>query len=215
MQEEESRYIAVEGPIGVGKTSLARKLSESFGCKLLLEDPEGCPFLARFYEDPKRYALATQLHFLLARSRQQMELNREGIPPQGLVADYLFAKERIFAELNLADDELRLYEEIAALQKVEIIQPDLVIYLEAAPDILISRLHKRARSFERRITPQYLEALIQAYRNFFHRYSDASLLVVNCSAIDFVEQGSDLADLIHEIRSMKQGVQHYIPLGSR
>jgi deoxyguanosine kinase len=210
----ETRYIAVEGPIGVGKTSLARRLADAFGCQLVQELADANPFLERFYEDPARWALQTQLHFLLSRYRQQRAL-AAAPQGQGVVADYLFAKDRIFAEMNLRGDEIALYREVLGLLDEPVRTPDLVICLEASPEVLSRRLRKRNRSFERRISPQYLEGLIEAYRRFFHEYADAPLLVVNCSAIDFVEQGSDLADLIREIRGVKQGVQHYIPLGSQ
>jgi deoxyadenosine/deoxycytidine kinase len=210
----ETRYIAVEGPIGVGKTSLARRLADAFECTLVQELADANPFLTHFYEDPPRYGLPTQLAFLLNRYRQQRALAAEP-PGRGVIADYLFAKDRIFAEMNLKGDELGLYREVLALLTDPVPAPDLVIYLEARPDVLLRRLRKRNREFERRITQQYLEGLIEAYRKFFHEYAAAPLLVINCSAIDFVEQGSDLADLIREIRGMKQGVQHYIPLGSQ
>src|SRR6185369_5421169 len=210
----ETRYIAVEGPIGVGKTSLARRLADAFECTLVEELADTNPFLGRVYDDPPRYALQTQLAFLLARYRQQRALAQTP-RDRGAIADYLFAKDRIFAEMNLQGEELALYKEVQALLNEPVPAPDLVIYLEARPDVLLKRLRKRNREFERRITPQYLEALIEAYRSFFHEYTGAPLLVVNCSAIDFVEQGSDLADLIREIRGVKPGVQHYIPLASR
>jgi deoxyguanosine kinase len=210
----ETRYIAVEGPIGVGKTSLARRLADVFECQLLEELPETNPFLERFYAEPGRSALATQLRFLLDRHRQQRSLavGRDG---RGVVADYLFAKDQIFAEMNLDGPELDLYREVLALLTGPVPTPDLVIYLEARPDVLSRRLRKRNREFERRISESYLGGLIEAYRRFFHDFTAAPVLVVNCSAIDFVEQGSDLADLVREIRGMKQGVQHYIPLGSQ
>ena len=207
-------YIAVEGPIGVGKTSLARRLADAFECALVQELPETNPFLGRFYDDPPRWALATQLAFLLARYRQQRALAAEPAG-RGVVVDYLFAKDRIFAEMNLETEEIGLYKQVLGRLGEPVPTPDLVIYLEARPEVLLRRLRKRNRDFERGITEQYLEGLIEAYRRFFHEYADAPLLVVNCSAIDFVEQGSDLADLIREIRGMKQGVQHYIPLGSQ
>ncbi len=210
----ERRYIAVEGPIGVGKTSLARRLSDAFACQLVEELPDANPFLEGFYADPSRSALATQLRFLLNRYRQQGTL-AGARDERGVVADYLFAKDQIFAELNLEEPELGIYREVSGLMTDPIPVPDLVIYLEARPDVLLRRLRKRNREFERRISEEYLEGLIEAYRRFFHEYAEAPVLVVNCSAIDFVEQGSDLADLIREIRGMKQGVQHYIPLGSQ
>ena len=210
----ETRYIAVEGPIGVGKTSLARRLADVFECQLVEELAEANPFLERFYAEPARSALATQLHFLLNRYRQQRAL-AGGRDERGIVTDYLFAKDQIFAEMNLEGPELELYREVLALLTDPIPSPDLVIYLEARPEVLLRRLRKRNREFERRISEAYLEGLIEAYRQFFHDYSEAPVLVVNCSAIDFVEQGSDLADLIREIRGAKQGMQQYIPLGSQ
>jgi deoxyguanosine kinase len=210
----ETRYIVVEGPIGVGKTSLARRLADTFECQLVEELPDANPFLERFYAEPSRSALATQLQFLLNRYRQQRTLGGAS-DGRGVVADYLFAKDQIFAQMNLEGPELILYREVLGLLVDPIPVPDLVIYLEARPDVLLRRLRKRNREFERRISEAYLEGLIEAYRRFFHEYTAAPVLVVNCSAIDFVEQGSDLADLIREIRGMKQGVQHYIPLGSQ
>ncbi|MEB2285967.1 MAG: hypothetical protein B6D46_04760 [Polyangiaceae bacterium UTPRO1] len=210
----EHRYIVVEGPIGVGKTSLARRLADTFGSELVEEMPDSNPFLERFYVDPEGTALSVQLQFLLDRYRQQRALlgNRNG---RGLVADYLFAKDRLFAELNLEGPELDIYRRVLALMTDPILIPDQVIYLEARPEILKRRLRKRNRDFERRISEAYLERLIEGYRRFFHEYSEAPVLVVNCSDIDFVEQGSDLEDLIREIRSAKKGMQQYIPLGSR
>lgn len=210
----EDRYIVVEGPIGVGKTSLARRLADAFGSELVEELPDANPFLERFYADPSRASLAAQLQFLVSRYRQQRALAgpRDG---RGVVADYLFAKDGIFAEMNLEGPELDLYREVLSLMTDPIPTPDLVIYLEARPDVLQRRLRKRNREFERRISEAYLEDLIESYRRFFHEYSDAPVLVVNCSDIDFVEQGSDLEDLIREIRSAKKGMQQYIPLGSQ
>ena len=209
------RYIAVEGPIGVGKTALARRLATEFGSRLLLEQVEENPFLRRFYEEPERYAFQTQLFFLLERYRQQNELGQLDLFSQGTVADYLFAKDAIFAALTLNADEFQLYQQIFHLLDRRLPRPDLVIYLEARPEVLLRRLRKRDRDFERGITPEYLGRLTEAFREYFHHYTETPLLVINCSDIDFVEHGGDLADLVREIRGMRQGVQHYIPLGSR
>jgi deoxyadenosine/deoxycytidine kinase len=209
------RYIAVEGPIGVGKTALARRLAAEFGSRLVLEQVEENPFLKRFYEEAERYAFQTQLFFLLERYRQQRELGQLDLFAEGTVADYLFAKDAIFAALTLNADEFHLYQQIFQLLDQRLPRPDLVIYLEARPEVLLRRLGKRDRDFERGITPEYLERLTEAFREYFYRYTEAPLLVVNCSDIDFVEHGGDLADLIKEIRGMQKGVQHYIPLGSR
>jgi deoxyguanosine kinase len=208
------RYIAVEGPIGVGKTALARRLAAEFGSRLLLEQVEENPFLRRFYEEPERYAFQTQLFFLLERYRQQHELGQLDLFSQGTVADYLFAKDAIFAALTLNADEFQLYQQIYQLLDRRLPRPDLVIYLEARPEVLLRRLRKRDRDFERGISPEYLGRLTEAFREYFHHYTETPLLVVNCSDIDFVEHGGDFADLIKEIRGMRQGVQHYIPLGS-
>jgi deoxyadenosine/deoxycytidine kinase len=209
------RYIAVEGPIGVGKTALARRLASEFGSRLLLEQVEENPFLRKFYEDPDKHAFQTQLFFLLERYRQQRELGQRDLFGHGLVADYLFAKDNIFAGITLNPDEFQLYQQIFQLLDQRLPRPDLVIYLEARPEVLLRRIRKRERDFERAIAQEYLEKLTEAFRDYFHHYTQAPLLVVNCSDIDFVEHGGDLADLIKEIRGMKQGVQHYIPLGSR
>lgn len=209
-----ARYIAVEGPIGVGKTALARRLAQEFGSRTILERVEDNPFLKRFYDDPERYALQAQLSFTLERYRQQVDLDADELARTGAVADYLFAKDGIFAGITLSAEELGLYREIFQLLDRRIPRPDLVIYLEARPDVLLKRIRKRDREFERNISPQYLDRLTEAFRTFFHSYTETPLLVVNCSEIDFVEHGGDLADLIREVRGMKQGVQHYIPLGS-
>ncbi|HIF62598.1 MAG TPA: deoxynucleoside kinase [Deltaproteobacteria bacterium] len=208
------RYIAVEGPIAVGKSSLAQALAQNYGARLVREPLEDNPFLARFYEEPQRYAFTAQLSFLIERYRQQQELVQMDLFQQATVADYLFAKDRIFAEITLSEDELVLYDRIYGLLDARVRQPDLVVFLDADIDVLLRRLRKRARSFEKRLGREYLEKLAEAYRRFFHGYRDAPLLVVNSSDIDFVENGGDFTDLVREIDGMGQGVQHYVPLGS-
>jgi deoxyadenosine/deoxycytidine kinase len=208
------RYIAVEGPIGVGKTALARRLANEIGGRLVLEGVEDNSFLRLFYEDSRRYAFHVQLEFLLGRYRQQRELAAAGLGDRSIVSDYLFAKDGIFAGVTLDDAELGLYRQLFELLDAQIPRPDLVVYLEARPDVLQERIKKRAREYERGITRDYLERLTEAFRQFFHDYTEAPLLVVDCSEIDFVEHRGDLADLIKEIRDTRQGVQHYIPLGS-
>jgi len=210
-----ARYIAVEGPIGIGKTALATHLAAELGSQLLLERIDDNPFLRRFYEDAGRHALQTQLYFTLDRYRQQRELFERGLPSEGVVADYLFAKDGIFASVTLDADELELYRQIFGMLDQQIPKPDLVVYLEARPEVLLRRIRKRDRDFERQISVAYLERLTEAFRAFFYDYTETPLLVVQCSEIDFVERDGDLADLLHEIRGMRQGVQHYIPLGSR
>ena len=211
----ESRYIVIEGPIGVGKTTLARLLTEEFQARLVLERVEENPFLRRFYEQGRRYAFPTQLFFLLTRYRQQQELAQQELFRQSIVVDYLFAKDQIFAQINLDADELALYRQLYSLLDARLPKPDLVVYLQARVDVLLERLHKRAHDYERYVTRDYLERIAEAYKEFFFYYDDTPLLVVNCSEIDFVAHSDDMRDLIREIREMGPGVQHYIPLGSR
>jgi deoxyguanosine kinase len=212
------RYIVVEGPIAVGKSSLAKILAEEFGAALELDPAERNSFLRPFYKEPERHALATQLRFLLLRLEQQARI-AAGASGGATVCDYLLAKDEIFARLTLGKPEYELYREVAhrVAQTIDPQprKPDLVVYLEARYEVLQRRLRKRNRDFERRIAPEYLQSLAEAYRNFFHSYEDAPLLVVNCSEIDFLDNGDELVDLLREIRSVRKGVQHYIPLGSR
>ncbi len=209
------RYIAVEGAIGVGKTSLARFLADVFKGKLILEEVEKNPFLESFYEDREKYAFQTQIFFLLSRYRQMREFMQGSLFEQFVVSDYILQKDKIFAYINLEDDELQLYETLYRLLGGNIPKPDLVIYLQAKPEILMQRIRKRNQEYERNISLDYLKTLSEAYNEFFFHYVDTPLLVVNTSEIDFVESPRDLEHLIKEIKSIKKGVQHYIPLGSR
>jgi deoxyadenosine/deoxycytidine kinase len=210
-----ARYIVVEGPIGVGKTSLTRLLAEEFSARAVLEHVEENPFLKRFYEDPRSSAFQTQLFFLLSRYRQQHQLAQQDLFDHGMVADYLFAKDQIFAEANLDGDEIALYRQLYRLLDARLPKPDLVVYLQARADVLLDRLRKRDREYERGISPDYVEKIAEAYRDFFFYYDETPLLVVNSSEVDFVGNVEDLANLAREIRSMGQGIQHYIPLGSK
>jgi len=206
-----SGYIAVEGPIGVGKTSLASALAREFDARPVLEDAEGNPFLTRFYDDADKYAFPAQLYFLLSRYNQQRDLAQQDLFSRATVADYLFAKDRIFAALNLAPEELALYERVFALLDARMVKPDLVVYLAARAEVLAERLRKRNRDFERYISFEYLERVSAAYRDFFFYYEEAPLLVVDSSEIDFVADPADLGALIREIDRAKAGVQYYIP----
>jgi deoxyguanosine kinase len=210
-----ARYIVVEGPLGVGKSTLARLLAEELQARPVLEQVEENPFLRKFYDEPGIYAFQTQLFFLLSRYRQQRALAQQDLFAQNTVADYLFAKDQIFAQATLEADELALYKQLFGLLDSRLPKPDLVVYLQARADVLMERLRKRDRDYERRIAPEYVQRIAEAYRDFFFYYDETPLLVINSSDVDFVARPEDLADLVGEIRSMGQGVQHYIPLGSR
>jgi deoxyadenosine/deoxycytidine kinase len=209
------RYIAVEGPIGVGKTSLVDLLSERLGARKLLEVAEDNPFLPNFYKDPRRYAFQTQLWFLLNRFRQQQDLLQFDLFRQTLVTDYLFAKDKIFAYLTLEDHELALYEWVHALLQVRVPTPDLVIFLQASTEALLERIAIRGKAYEREIDRKYLQDLNEAYTHFFFHYTASPLLVVNTSDIDFVNRREDFEDLIKKISETRAGMHYYVPLGSR
>jgi deoxyadenosine/deoxycytidine kinase len=212
---KKTKYIVIEGPIGVGKTSLAKSLAAEFQARTVFERVEDNPFLPKFYEDPKTHAFQNQLFFLLSRYQQQRDLGQQELFAQNLVSDYLFAKDKIFATLTLSGEELNLYQQIYQLLDPRIPKPDLTIYLQARPEVLYKRIKKRDKSYERSVTLDYLKEVAQAYSEFFFHYEETPLLVVNTSEIDFVASGEQLADLIKEINDMGPGTQHYIPLGSR
>lgn len=211
------QYIAMEGPIGVGKTTLARLMAEELNYRLVLEDAGGNPFLPVFYKDRSKYAFQTQLFFLLSRYQQQKELAQQDLFQKGVISDYIFAKDKIFASLNLSEDELTLYESIYQLLDARIVKPDLVIFLQASKDVLKDRIKKRKIPYEKHIDLEYLEDLAQAYNRFFFSYTETPLLVVNCSEIDFVEKPEDYRNLLSEIVLMrKQKLQkHYVSISSK
>jgi len=209
------RYIVVEGPIGVGKTSLVASLAERFSGRKVLEVVEDNPFLASFYQDREKWAFQTQVFFLLSRFRQQQELFQQDLFNSVTVSDYLFAKDRIFACLNLNGNELSLYDRVFEALGTRVAKPDLVIYLQARLDVLLGRIRKRGREFERKFDADYLEQLVKAYNDFFFHYSETPLLVINTSDIDFVHNEGDLENLIQVIRKMRKGTHHYLPLGAK
>lgn len=205
------RYIVVEGVIGVGKTSLTKLLATRLGGRLNLEVVEENPFLAKFYRDREAYAFQTQIFFLLSRYRQQQGLGQQDLFNATLVSDYLFAKDRIFANLNLADDELSLYGQLASILEQRVLKPDLVIYLQARTEVLQQRIRWRGRSFEQEMEPEYLEALNSAYSYFFHHYKDAPLLVVNTDNLDFVNVPGDFEMLFGQLTEKFAGTRYYAP----
>ena len=197
------RYLAVEGPIGAGKTSLARRLAERFGADLLLEQPGENPFLERFYRDMARHALPTQLFFLFQRVRQLEPLAQPDIFGRPVVADFLIEKDPLFARITLSADELALYQRIYDALRPQAPAPDLVVYLQAEPRTLVERVKRRASSWERGISEEYLALLAEGYARFFYHYSAAPVLIVNSENLNFVTREADLDLLIERIRGMK------------
>ncbi len=205
------RFIAVEGTIGVGKTSLARRLADTFHSEMLLELPEENPFLERFYHDPQRNALATQLYFLLQRARQMQELRQNDLFDAVRVADFLIDKDALFARQNLDDDEYALYQQVYAHLTIDAPVPDLVIYLQAPASVLLQRIHKRGIAAEQQIQRDYLERLNEAYAQFFHYYERSPLLIVNCAEIDLVHNDEDYQLLLEQIQSSTSGTHYFNP----
>lgn len=205
---QEPRFIAVEGPVGVGKTSLARRLAESFDARLVLEPEGDNPFLERFYKDGKSAALQTQLFFLFQRGRLVEELRQSDLFSPVRVADFLLARDRLFAEVNLDRQEMILYEQIAAQMNIDPQVPDLVVYLQASTDALMQRIARRGIPYERMIDRSYLERLADAYARFFHSYDEAPLLIVNASSIDLVGNDADYQQLLTQINRIT-GVRHF------
>ncbi len=208
--------LCIEGVIGAGKTSLARLLSERLDARTVCEEVEGNPFLAPFYKDRKSYAFQTQLWFLLSRHRQlTQELIQQDLFFQTTISDYLFAKDRIFAVINLNESELALYNSIVNVIERDVPKADLVIYLQASTDTLMRRIEKRARPFERAIERKYIENLGEAYNQFFFHYNDSPLLIINTDNIDFVGNNEDLDEIVDQILHARPGTNYYQPLGSR
>jgi deoxyadenosine/deoxycytidine kinase len=205
-------YIAIEGPIGVGKTSLSELLSKELGARLVLEDFEDNPFLPDFYNDPERFGFQTQLFFLLQRYRQQQDLRQVDMFQKLLITDYMFVKDRLFASLNLNDKEMNLYDTVASLLERNIIKPDLVIYLQADTDVLMKNIEKRGRNMERNVTWEYIDALNQVYTEYFFRYQDTPLVIINTNNIDFVENENDLKEVIDYIRQPVSGTKFFNPV---
>lgn len=203
MNASRFKYIVVEGPIGAGKTSLTRKLAEKLGASTLLENASDNPFLPRFYQEPKRYALPTQLHFLFERSRQLRDLTQGDLFNSSTVSDFLLDKDMLFARLNLDDDEFALYQKIYADLSPQTATPDLVIYLQAPIEALQDRVKRRGVEFERGMSADYLRQLATSYSEFFHRYDAAPLLIVNSENLNFADSEADFELLLERISKMR------------
>ena len=214
MRREQPRYIVVEGPIGVGKTSLAHRLADSFGSELILEEAEQNPFLERFYRDPRAAALPTQLFFLFQRVRQIQQMRQTDLFDPVRVSDFLLEKDRLFASLTLDDDEYRLYEQVYSKLSLDAPVPDLVVYLQAPVDVLLERIGRRGIHYEQGMDPDYLARICDAYARFFHHYEDASLLIVNAADIDPINVDADYEQLFDEIVKVQRG-RHYFNVAAR
>lgn len=207
-------HIAIEGPIGVGKTSLVKRLAQKFEAHVVLENVDN-PFLKDFYEEKPGSAFQTQLFFLLNRHQQQSELAQRQLFHQFTISDYVFAKDKIFAYLNLTDSELLVYERLYGMLEPQVPRHDLAIYLHATTEVLLERIRGRKRDFEMEISPDYIAQVNEAYNHYFFHYKETPLLVIDTSQIDFVHEAADLDDMVEAIRTMDRGVQYYNPLPSK
>ncbi len=214
MNRDSPRYIVVEGPIGVGKTSLARRLAHSFETDLVLEGADENPFLERFYEDPRKGALPAQLFFLFQRVRQMESMRQQDMFQPVRVADFLIEKDRLFAELTLDADELKLYEQVYQHVTVDAPVPDLVIYLQAPVDVLLKRIARRGIRYERNIDAAYLHRLSDAYARMFLHYDAAPLLIVNAAHINLVDSDADYGALLEEIHTARKGMHYFNPVSA-
>ncbi|HXT73899.1 MAG TPA: deoxynucleoside kinase [Candidatus Angelobacter sp.] len=205
------RYFVIEGPIRVGKSTLAKILAERLHARRIF-DCEDNPFLGQFYDEQPGAAFRAQMYFLMERHQRLMEIDREQ-KPGPVVSDFLFEKDKIFAYINLENEELKIYERYYEMLAASVAAPDLVIYLQAKPEVLRQRISKKAARNESNISPEYLETVAQAYEHFFFRYSGSNLLVVDTSDIDFVERNQDLQELLRRLRQPVKGTQYFLPLG--
>ncbi len=204
-------FIVVEGPVGVGKTTLATRLAHSFGSDVLLEGVDENPFLERFYQDPRSAALQTQLFFLFQRARQIQALRQTDLFRPVRVADFILEKDRLFAELTLDEDEFKLYQQVYEHLTIDAPQPDLVVYLQAPVAVLSRRVAKRGRQYERMISEEYLQRIVESYTRFFHDYAQSPLLIINAAEIDFANNEADYQLLLEQIKKVRSGRHYFNP----
>jgi len=206
------KYIAIEGVIGAGKTTLAKMLAKKMNANLVLESYEDNPFLEKFYKNPRRYALHTQMYFLMSRYKQLLELRQDDLFHEYIVSDYIFEKDKIFAYLNLADDELELYERMVSFIERNLKKPDLVIYLQSTVERLMANINKRGRTAEKNMSETYISDLNEAYNYFFFRFKASRVMIVNATEMDFVNNVNDFNDLVSEIMKPEHGnIEYFNP----
>jgi deoxyadenosine/deoxycytidine kinase len=209
------QYVAVEGPIGVGKTAVVERLAQRLEAHTVLEEWSQNPFLKAFYDGAAGAAFQVELFFLLSRYRQQQELLQRRLFTQATICDYVFEKSKLFAYLNLEDSELIIYDKLYALLGEGVPRPDLVVYLQAPTEVLVRRIRQRGRPEEARLSEEYLAEVNRAYNHYFFHYTQTPLLVVNTAEVDFVKRAEDVDDLIKQVRQMGKGTQYYVPMGSK
>ncbi len=214
MNFDELKYIAIEGVIGAGKTSLAKMLSDKLGAKLVLEDADNNPFLAEFYKNKRKYAFQTQMFFLVERFKEYQEFySQQDLFSKRIISDYMFRKDRIFANLTLDDNELSLYSRVADVFEEKVRMPDYIIYLQATTDVLMERIKKRGRNYEKTMERSYIQDLNDAYNHFFLHYTESPLLIVDTSDLDFIKNIEDAESIISEIKNCTPGVRFVKPMG--
>ena len=209
------QYVAVEGPIGVGKTAVVERLAQRLEAHTVLEEWSQNPFLKAFYDGAAGAAFQVELFFLLSRYRQQQELLQRRLFTQATICDYVFDKSKLFAYLNLEDSELIIYDKLYALLGEGVPRPDLVVYLQAPTEVLVRRIRQRGRPEEARLSEEYLAEVNRAYNHYFFHYTQTPLLVVNTAEVDFVKRAEDVDDLIKQVRQMGKGTQYYVPMGTK
>jgi len=209
MQHLHHKHIAIEGPIGVGKTTLAQAMADRLGAATFFERIDDNPFIELYYDDPERHALSVQLSFLFSRLKQWQELHQQELFHQGMISDYIFAKDRLFATVTLSDAEFLLYDKVSRVVAVDLPQPDLVVYLQSDPDVIMERIKKRGRRFEKGLSHAYLRRIITAYDHFFFHYNETPLLIVQTDKLNFADNPEDIDALLQRIGAMRSGTEFW------